>query len=336
MASSPRRRVVWFSLACALACGPKPGAETTDTTDSPATTGPGTTGSASTAGDTTLLETTSTTSGNPTTASSTAPNPTTANPTTTSDSGETTDTTGTSFIIVPDVGGDVCPGVAASFCDPWSQETCGRDEKCAPSGGGCDVFIHTICDDLPPQPVPIGGACTSEVGPLSGRNDCERGATCWFIDPDTLLGTCVGLCHGSHEAPDCAHVPGTACVFVHDEPFSAPLCLPTCDPFEPTCPEKHHCHPTWAAPEVFACTPDALPPLGAAFEPCAKTDCAAGLLCSEPETAAIECAPGFNCCTPLCDLDTPDCPGAGQVCLPYYEMGQAPAGLEDLGRCALP
>lgn len=330
MAPQPRRRVVWFALALACACGPKSPAET-DTIDSPGTTsGPGTTGGPGTTSDTTLVETTSTTGGNPSTAGSTAPNPTTANPTTTSDSGETTDTTGTPFITPLDFGGPGCPRI--SFCDPWSQN-CPPDEKCAPSDGGCDVFTQTVCDELPSRPVPIGGTCKSEGRPLSGFNDCELGATCWFIDPESLLGTCVSLCHGSPEAPDCSHVPGTACVLAHDG-FDAPLCLPTCDPFEPTCPAGHHCHPSALTPELFACTPDAS--LGAAFEPCGKADCAAGLLCSEPGAAAVECAPDTNCCTPLCDLGAPDCPGAGQVCLPYYEMGQAPAGLEDVGRCGLP
>ncbi|WAS95364.1 hypothetical protein [Nannocystis punicea] len=193
----------------------------------------------------------------------------------------------------------------------------------------------TRCDDLARQPVPLGGACTSEVGPLSGRNDCDIGATCWFVDPDTLTGTCVSLCHGSPEAPDCTHAPGTTCVLVHDNQ-DAPLCLPTCDPFEPTCPVGHHCHPTPHAPEAFACVPDTSAPIGAAFDPCSKTNCAAGLLCAEPEAAAVECAPDTNCCTPLCDLDAPACPGAGQTCLPYYPINQAPAGLENVGLCGLP
>ncbi|MDC0719178.1 hypothetical protein [Nannocystis bainbridge] len=326
MASPSRRRIVWFSLAFACACGPKPAAETTDATDSASTAEPG-----STTGDTTVVETTSTTGGTSTTAGSTAPNPTTASPTT-SDSGDSTGATGTPFITPPDLGGGGCPRAAASSCDPWTQN-CPSDDKCAPSGGGCGVFTRTVCHELPDQPVPLGGICESEGHPLSGRNDCELGTTCWFIDPETLIGTCVSLCHGSPVAPDCSHVPGTACVLVHDG-LDAPLCLPTCDPFALTCPEGHHCHPSALTPALFACTPDAS--LGAAFEACDKADCAAGLLCSESEAAAVECAPDTNCCTPLCDLDTPDCPGVGQVCLPYYEMGQAPAGLEDVGRCGLP
>ncbi|MFY0538141.1 hypothetical protein [Nannocystis pusilla] len=121
--------------------------------------------------------------------------------------------------------------------------------------------------------------------------------------------------------PDCSHVLGTACVLAHDE-VSAPLCLPTCDPFEPTCPEGHHCHPSALTPELFACTPDAS--LGAAFEACGKADCAAGLLCSEPEKAAVECAPDTNCCTPLCDQAPPTAPAPARSACPIMKWARPP------------
>jgi hypothetical protein len=49
-----------------------------------------------------------------------------------------------------------------------------------------------------------------------------------------------------------------------------------------------------------------------------------------------------GCCSAFCDLTDPEasinCPGAagGQECIPWYEMGQAPMGLEDVGACAIP
>jgi hypothetical protein len=324
------RRASYLLLASTLACGPKAGLDPTDTGDGSSTDGSGTTtGTTSTTGVTTGIETTSTVTGNPTTA-----NPTTTNPTLTTD-GEDSGVTSNSFIFPSDGGGGGCGNaVRLSPCDPWNQD-CTRGEKCSPASGGCDELETPICDDLARQPVPLGDACTSKGYPLSGFNDCDIGATCWFVDPESLTGTCVSLCHGSREAPDCSHVPGTACVFVHDND-DAPLCLPTCDPFEPTCSGGHHCHPTPHAPEVFACIPDTAAPIGAAFDACDHTNCAPGLLCAEPEAAAVECAPDTNCCTPLCDLDAPACPGAGQTCLPYYEIGQAPAGLENVGRCGLP
>ncbi|MBZ5709674.1 hypothetical protein [Nannocystis pusilla] len=334
MASLPARPLLLLSLAWGLACGPKTPAETTDTTDGP----PGTSGPdpGSTA---TTSPTGSTTSDTPVPVTTTA-NPTTGIVTTgvltTGDSGDTTGDTGGTFIVIPDGGGGpACAAVASKDCDPWTQD-CPPDSKCSPSSGSCDEFSRTICSELPAQPVPVGGACVSEDDPLSGRNDCEVGATCWFVDPDALTGTCVGLCKGSPDVPDCSHVPDSACVFVHDGPV-APMCLPTCHPLVPTCPSGHHCHPTAHAPDTFACIPAGADPLGAVFNICAgKTGCAEGLLCAEADTAAVECEPGSTCCTPLCDLDAPECPGVGQVCLAYYPPGQSPPGFENVGRCGLP
>ncbi|MDC0673191.1 hypothetical protein [Nannocystis radixulma] len=333
MASSPARPLLLLSLACGLACGPKAPGETTDTTDAPSGTSapdPGSTATTSPTG--------STTSDEP------VPVTTTANPTTgilttgvltTDDSGDTTGNS-ESFIVTPDGGsGPACAGVASKDCDPWTQD-CPSDSKCTPSSGSCDEFSRTICSELPAQPVPVGGACISEDDPLSGRNDCELGATCWFVDPDALTGTCVGLCKGSPDVPDCSHVPDSTCVFVHGDGV-APMCLPTCHPFVPTCPSGHHCHPTPHAPDNFACIPAGADPLGAVFNICEeKTGCAEGLLCAEADTAAVECEPGSTCCTPLCDLDAPVCPGVGQVCLAYYPPGQSPPGFENVGRCGLP
>ena len=45
----------------------------------------------------------------------------------------------------------------------------------------------------------------------------------------------------------------------------------------------------------------------------------------------------FGCCLPYCDLDLPNtCPGQGLQCVPWYEPGEAPPGLEDVGVCHLP
>jgi len=330
MACLPSRRVLWLSFASALACGPEPAAETTGTTgDPPATSAPdpGTGATASATGGTTIDDaTTGTATTSPTT------NPTTG-VLSTSDSGDTTG----SFILTPDLGPEVCSGIAGNGnkeCDPWSQD-CPPDSKCTPSAGGCDTFQGNICTELPRQPVAVGGACVSEDGPLSGRNDCDVGATCWFVDPDALTGTCVGLCKGSPDAPDCSHVPDSACVFAHGS-GAAPLCLPTCHPFVPTCPSGHHCHPSPGEADPFACAPDGPDPLGAVFEACGGTACAEGLLCHEAAATAVECEPDGDCCTPVCDLDAPVCPGLGQTCLPYWPVGQAPPGFDKVGRCGLP
>jgi len=54
------------------------------------------------------------------------------------------------------------------------------------------------------------------------------------------------------------------------------------------------------------------------------------------------CEDASSCCTELCDLTDPagdlQCTGApaGQACRAWYDDGNAPAGLEDLGVCVIP
>ncbi len=43
----------------------------------------------------------------------------------------------------------------------------------------------------------------------------------------------------------------------------------------------------------------------------------------------------MSCCSPFCDLQSPLCP-APLECIPWYEEGQAPPGLEPIGVCGVP
>jgi hypothetical protein len=77
-------------------------------------------------------------------------------------------------------------------------------------------------------------------------------------------------------------------------------------------------------------------------EPCEFINtCDPGLFCANQESVP-GCAGSTGCCTDLCDLgsDDPDsqCTGVaqGQVCVPWYELGQAPPMFVDVGACALP
>lgn len=220
-------------------------------------------------------------------------------------------------------------------CDPWLQDCCNL-QKCVPwSNTGEDVWNAVKCVDVAPDPVPVGGACEVPGKPTLGVDDCELGAICWFVDPDTLTGTCVAQCHGSPDAPDCAHAPGTTCMIAYDGVVT--LCLPPCDPLAIDCPPGQTCV---AAPsgDLFVCTPDASGDGGQTFGPCEYADaCDPGLFCAAPQ-AADECDPqASGCCLPFCDLDAPPaCPGAGQQCVPWFMMGTAPAGLEHVGACVLP
>jgi hypothetical protein len=91
-------------------------------------------------------------------------------------------------------------------------------------------------------------------------------------------------------------------------------------------------------PSGFICVIDASGEEGQVFDPCEYANaCDPGLICADP-LSAEECDPQApGCCLPFCDLTAPpSCPGNGQKCLPWYEVGRAPPGYENLGTCGLP
>lgn len=224
--------------------------------------------------------------------------------------------------IVPSDGG-ACP----AECDVWEHQCCGHpDQKCVPYANGGGGFNAVKCVPVARDPVPPGGACQVEGGAMSGYDDCETGAICMGVDPDTLVGTCVAQCNGSPGAPDCSHVAGTACLVANDGVVA--VCVPTCDPLLQDCGAGQACVMTDEAPPTFLCVPDASGAQGQAFDPCSYlNDCDPGLACAEPG-AAVECdAMADGCCVPYCDPGAPACPGDGQQCLPITE---------EVGRCGLP
>jgi hypothetical protein len=53
----------------------------------------------------------------------------------------------------------------------------------------------------------------------------------------------------------------------------------------------------------------------------------------------VEGCVGFSgCCTPFCDVSVggDPCPALTEECVPFYEPGMAPPGLEDVGFCSIP
>jgi hypothetical protein len=127
----------------------------------------------------------------------------------------------------------------------------------------------------------------------------------------------------------------TACVVDADFVcFNAPsLCVPACDPLLQDCEVfGYGCYPIAPA---WGCAPDASGGDGQAGDPCGYPNvCDPGLICLDAGFFA-DCAVNRDfdgCCSELCDLDAPYCPGTGG-CTPYYEPGDAPDGLEHLGFC---
>jgi hypothetical protein len=184
---------------------------------------------------------------------------------------------------------------------------------------------------LDPDPVPPGGPCTVQEFPYSGIDDCALGAFCTVTDGATLEGYCVPLCTGSPRAPTCAD-PGSTCTIL-DEGYLT-VCIATCDPLAPDCAKGTYCYPGSLAD--FECREDASGAQGAVGEPCdVSNGCDPGLFCA-PESGLPDCAGETGCCAPWCDLTGPDgCADAlpGTACVPWYGVGEAPPGLEDLGAC---
>ena len=73
--------------------------------------------------------------------------------------------------------------------------------------------------------------------------------------------------------------------------------------------------------------------------PCTYANsCNPGLLCINAEAVPEPaCSTATDCCSDICDTTLPNmCQGAGQECVPFYEMGMAPPNYETVGVCAIP
>lgn len=270
-----------------------------------------------------------------TTTTTTTTGSTTADPTT----GGPPDETTKSFIWAPDAGPE--PGCAPALarggggkeCDPWVQD-CPFGEKCTPySGDGDDAWESLRCAELDRDPDHPGEPCTVECRVASGLDSCDIDSMCWYIDGETLTGTCVLRCHGYPDDPICPS--GTACRIANDGVVN--LCLPTCNPLAPDCAAGETCIPSDSSTDEFVCAPDASADPDQLFDSCYGDEvCDPGLIC-RPATQASECARHKQCCLPYCDLAAPPaCPGVMQQCIPWFDPGEAPPGLENVGVCGLP
>jgi hypothetical protein len=229
-----------------------------------------------------------------------------------------------SFITMSDGGGGV------SFeCDVFEQN-CDPGFKCSAwANDGGPHWNATKCVPLDPDPDHAGEPCTVEGVGLSGIDSCALGALCWEID-DEGVGVCQDFCQGSAEAPVCDD-PETQC----GGPRDFPMCLPSCCPVEQDCHEGQGCYP---ASDNFLCAPDASGDAGGFGDPCAFINaCAPGLLCIGADVVT-DCVGAVGCCSPVCTIGSPVCSdlNPGMDCEAWFAEGQAPAGLEHVGVCAVP
>ncbi|MBZ5708369.1 hypothetical protein [Nannocystis pusilla] len=245
---------------------------------------------------------------------------------TTSGSTSSGGTTGSVFIELPDAGDK-------ERCDQWVQD-CPEGQKCnAYAGDGQNHWESLKCVDVVRDPDGLYEPCEVFGSAASGEDSCDVGMICWGVDDG--IGTCIGFCIGSPDAPDCAD-PGAGCVETASGIIT--LCLRMCNPLLQDCQPGDVCVPNPDEPKDFLCALDASGDEGQVFDPCEYANaCDPGLYCLESELAS-ECDPRIaGCCSPFCDTSLANtCPGQGQECLPWYEDGEALQGFEDVGVCGLP
>jgi hypothetical protein len=221
-------------------------------------------------------------------------------------------------------------------CDQWNQD-CPDGEKCMPySGDGDNAWESLKCTPVMENANGVGEGCTVEGSGVSGIDSCEKGAMCWNVDPETGMGVCVSMCIGTPDQPECADSE-TSCFNSNDGVLT--LCLAKCDPLLQDCEGDDLCIYNPQDSSAFVCVLDASGEEGQEFDVCEYINaCDKGFFCANPALAK-ECDPmSGGCCLAWCDLSVmpAECKGEGQSCLPWFEDGQAPPGLEQVGVCGIP
>lgn len=238
----------------------------------------------------------------------------------------TEDTTGSAFIASSD-GGPMYE------CNPWEQN-CPRGEKCMPWAVGEGSWNATRCVPIDDDAKPVGEPCTVVESAVSGIDDCEFGAMCWSVDPETNIGECVAFCRGSEQDPQCPDA-CDACPVGAADPFN--LCFPQCDPIAQDCGPGKACQ---AVHNTFVCVSDVSGDAGLVGDPCEYVNtCDAGNFCASAEMVP-GCETAGGCCAPFCDAaaDTCDLLLPGTTCVPWYEDGEQPAaciGTGIIGACTV-
>jgi hypothetical protein len=208
-----------------------------------------------------------------------------------------------------------------SDCDVWLQD-CPAGQKC--SWELVDGAARQSCVPLDPEANPPGEPCTMYGDPGSGHDDCELGAICSWLD-DNNVGVCLALCQGSPEDPSCEGVGMPA--LCQPCPDCPSLCVPTCNPLLDECGPGYACTPNAGD---FTCLPAGQLGEGGLGAPCEYSiQCQAGFGCID--AASVPGCEAAGCCSPFCDLGSPECP-PGMSCMAWFEGLDMPP-VPDLGVC---
>lgn len=214
---------------------------------------------------------------------------------------------------------------ALEACDIYAQD-CPEGQKCTVIGQQWD---EVACVPLTQFPRQLGEYCGQE-----GDGDtCDTGLLCRW-DPLVSSQICQPLCGCSATSPTCSE--NERCVIYNGG--ALPMCERLCDPLDAsTCKEGEVCiKGSWV--NDFFCRMDVSGATGKLGEACeAANGCDPGYSCEAPEYVPGGCPEGaIACCTPLCDLENPQCPEDSK-CLEYFGgFGLEPAQcLEDVGFCTV-
>ncbi len=208
-------------------------------------------------------------------------------------------------------------------CDPIAQDCLGGQKCTAVSVSG--VRNRYVCVD---DSGALGRDAACAVADSTGVDGCRPGLAC--VATEDGAGTCQPLCLMD---ADC---PGGRCTRSPDDGLLH--CGETCDPFGTPCAPPLECRPFQ---DEFVCQVPRADDTGVTLFPCSLTDghgCGLSYVCV---TGTL--LPGCNqggCCTPLCDLTTPDPHGACQTavgspsvsCVGYTS---APS-FDHVGACMIP
>lgn len=222
-------------------------------------------------------------------------------------------------------------------CDPTLFNDCPEGEKCSLYAADGSPWSGARCTPVAADPDGPGEPCVFEGHPNDGVDSCQPGHVCWDAMQmgSEYIGTCIPYCEGGFVNPHCADE-GRLCNIWKS--IEVGLCLPRCDPSEIECPTGCTCvHDPGG--QGFSCISDASGDEGQYADPCQYANsCDPGLFCAGAD-AVPSCNGSQGCCSEFCKISQPnDCSGkdGGQECVAWYEEGQAPEGLEDIGGCAIP